>query len=98
MKEYRSICHTTSNENGVEQIELESDWPLWKSLWFGVTFSAAADTKKETYVILNDVWVEKDTGKVLDHDMQYELFQCKRHMKNVVTLADYKNFQGSSRK
>lgn len=98
MKEYKSICHTTSNENGLEQIELESDWPLWKSLWFAVTFTDAADTKKEAYVILDDVWVEKGTGEVPDHDMQYELFRCKQHMKNVVTLADYKNFQGSIRK
>lgn len=89
MKDYVSICHCTSNENGQEEIELESSWPLWQGIWFAISGANMPDTKKETFVVQGTVWAEKETGKIPDSKMQFELFECKGWVKRQTKMTEF---------
>ena len=82
MKQYKSSCHTTSNEDGVEQIELYHAPGFWD--WI-----LRRDGKKESYVVAGTVWVKKGTGQIPNSDMQFELFECKSYMKRMTKLEEF---------
>jgi hypothetical protein len=93
MKDYVSIQHCTANENGQEELVLESNWPLWQGIWFAISGADMPDTKVEAFVVQGTVWAEKETGHIPNSEMQYELFECKGWVKFHDRLD---NFLGTS--
>jgi len=85
MKNYVSITHISSNENGEQELVLEEEWPTWKFLWFACLSAIKGinlpQTKVRSYVVKGTVWAEKETGKIPDAEMQFELFECKGWVK-----------------
>lgn len=78
------MSHCTSNENGQEEITLESYWPLWKSLSLSIAElwnERTAYTNRQVFVKQGTVWVNKVTGKAPGPDMQHELFEVKSSIK-----------------
>lgn len=70
MKDYYSITHATSNENGQEEVEIEHNKSFLRWLF-------RKDAKKETYV--NDgkplSWREKSTNKSVTLEKHYEIMR-----------------------
>ena len=89
MKDYVSIRHCTANENGQEELVLESNWPLWQGIWFAISGADMPDTKKEAFVVQGTVWAKKETGHIPNSEMQYELFECKGWIKRQSKLDDF---------
>ena len=84
MKNYLSVTHISSNENGEEELVLESHWNWLETLAFCFSefhYPVLPPTKKEHYIARGTFWVEKETGVKVDSEMQFELFECKGWVK-----------------
>jgi hypothetical protein len=95
MKDYVSITHISSNENGDQELVLEEEWPMWKFLWFACLSSVKGielpQTKVRSYIVQGTVWAEKETGNIPNKDMQFELFECKGWCKRQQRFDDHWN-------
>lgn len=75
MKNYYSIRHDTSNENGHEQLELEHHKSFLRWLF-------RKQAKKEIYVsdCKSLSWKDKNTGKEVNYEKYQEIVKVIRHL------------------
>lgn len=79
MKDYATVTHITSNENGKEELVLEvkltlTEWVVYSLIHCTLN---VPNTRKETYEMHGLVWVDKATGKTVDQETQFECFEAK---------------------
>ena len=79
MKDYYSIRHATSNENGVEEIELEIRLTPWEKWMYSIKYFTLTvpETRTNVYVAKGPYWVDKETGMIPDETTQYECYEAK---------------------
>ena len=83
MKDYYSITHSTCNENGHEQLELEHHKSFLRWLF-------RKQAKKETYVSCGKhlSWKDKITGKEVSLNKYYKIIYAIKHLHSSRYLLD----------
>ena len=79
VKDYRTVRHATANENGVEELALESYLTLWEKLKHMIIYQTfeTPPSRTSVYVMKGSYWADKKTGQILDETTQYECFEAK---------------------
>ena len=79
VKDYRSVTHTTANENGVEELKLELPLTLWEKWVYAVKNRTLdiPETQVKAYLAKGPYWIDKDTGMIPDETSQYECYEAK---------------------
>lgn len=83
MKNYYSITHATSNENGQEQLELEHEKSFLRWL-----FRRPAKIEVYVYDGKGLLWKDKDTCKKVNADKYFEINKVIRSLESSRYLQD----------
>ena len=91
LRNYTSICHATSNEDGEEQLTLEYETGFHRMVYLmfkNRTLKVPA-IQREEWIVEGTRWIGKYSRNPADDKKQFELFEAKGYVKRLDWARDF---------